>query len=148
MKDRSALVRSFNGKTDENGGYENDDAQKAVVLLANMRLLSTGYNIQGANNVCIFDLPWTPDQWDQTVGRAYRSGQTREVHVKSFVALGNGIEGRIYYAFQTHQEVTELSFNITNGENEKRELAKERLKRLAYIEEKAREARQKELDEA
>jgi hypothetical protein len=116
---RGELVRSFNRVRDDNGKYENEDAAKARVLISNMRLLATGYNIQRANNICIFDLPWTPDQCTQTIGRGYRSGQTRTVHVKTFVALGNGIEGRIYNAFQTHQEVTELSFSITNGENEK-----------------------------
>jgi SNF2 family DNA or RNA helicase len=136
---RGALVRSFNELTDDDGKYENPDAGKARVLIANMKLLSTGYNIQRANNVCIFDLPWTPDQWAQTVGRAYRSGQTRVVRVKTFVALGNGIEGRIYYALQTHKEVTDLSFNITNGENEKKENEKREQEQRAFVRQKRQE---------
>jgi SNF2 family DNA or RNA helicase len=139
------LVRSFNEKTDEKDKYENEDAHNALVLIANMRLLSTGYNIQEANNICIFDMPWTPDQWHQTVGRGYRSGQTRVTHVKSLVALGNGIEGKIYYAFQTHQEVTDLSFNITNGEKEKKEIEREELRRRARLE---KEKQDRDMSEA
>jgi SNF2 family DNA or RNA helicase len=142
-KDRGALVRSFSARADENEKYENEEAYKAVVLISNMKLLATGYNIQEANNICIFDLPWTPDQWDQTVGRGYRSGQDREVHVKTLVALGNGIEARIYNAFQMHKEVTDLSFNITNGESEKKEAETKRL-RLVKLQRERLERQERE----
>jgi len=150
-KDRGALVRSFSARADEDENYENQEAYEAVVLISNMKLLATGYNIQEANNICIFDLPWTPDQWDQTVGRGYRSGQDRDVHVKTLVALGNGIEARIYYAFQVHKEVTDFSFNITNGESEKKEaerlrrrLAKQARERLEVLERERVEREERE----
>jgi SNF2 family DNA or RNA helicase len=123
MLKRAQIVRSFNAQRVEvdNKGtleYENPTAAKARVLIANMDLLATGYNIQRANNICIFDIPWTSDKVDQTIGRGYRSGQTRNTHVKTLIAIGNGIERKIYEAFKLHRDVTELSFSITNREKE------------------------------
>jgi hypothetical protein len=139
------LIRSFNGQKDENDKYENQAAHEAVVLIGNMKLLGTGYNIQEANNVCIFDLPWTPDQRDQTIGRCYRSGQNRVVHVKSFVAPGNGIEGKIYHAFIMHKEVTDLSFTITSGQAESAALLQEKKAHRERLAEEERLALEKDL---
>jgi len=54
------------------------------------------------------------------------------------VALGNGIERRIYNAFQTHQEVTELSFSITNREN-KKQIERQRQEQQALVKKKRQE---------
>jgi hypothetical protein len=123
MIERNALIRSFDGVrcggTDDQPTYENQEAGRSRVLVASMTLLSTGYNISRASNVCIFDLPWTPDKSEQTIGRAYRSGQTREVFVKALWSSGNGIERSLHSAMNLHHEVKSFSYDITTGEQEK-----------------------------
>ena len=56
-------------------------------------LLSTGTggegrNLQFANTVINFDLPWNPMRLEQRVGRVHRIGQTREVFVFNFCQGG------------------------------------------------------------
>lgn len=57
-------------------------------------LLSTGSggegrNLQFANTVINFDLPWSPMRLEQRVGRVHRIGQTREVFVFNFCQQGS-----------------------------------------------------------
>ena len=42
---RGELVRSFNRVYNNNGKYKNKDATNTRVLISNIRLLTTGYNI-------------------------------------------------------------------------------------------------------
>ncbi len=56
-------------------------------------LLSTGSggegrNLQFANTVVNFDLPWNPMRLEQRVGRVHRIGQTQEVFVFNFCQAG------------------------------------------------------------
>ena len=56
-------------------------------------LLSTGSggegrNLQCADTVVNFDLPWNPMRLEQRVGRAHRIGQTKEVFVFNFCQAG------------------------------------------------------------
>ncbi len=56
-------------------------------------LLSTGSggegrNLQFANTVINFDLPWNPMRLEQRVGRVHRIGQTRDVFVFNFCQQG------------------------------------------------------------
>jgi SNF2 family DNA or RNA helicase len=56
-------------------------------------LLSTGSggegrNLQFANTVVNFDLPWNPMRLEQRVGRVHRIGQTKEVFVLNFCQAG------------------------------------------------------------
>jgi SNF2 family DNA or RNA helicase len=47
-----------------------------------------GRNLQFANTVINFDLPWNPMRLEQRVGRVHRIGQTREVFVFNFCQQG------------------------------------------------------------
>jgi superfamily II DNA/RNA helicase len=53
-----------------------------------------GRNLQFANVLVNYDLPWNPMKIEQRIGRLHRIGQTREVHVYSFCARGSA-EDRI-----------------------------------------------------
>jgi SNF2 family DNA or RNA helicase len=53
-----------------------------------------GRNLQFANVLVNYDLPWNPMKIEQRIGRLHRIGQTREVHVYSFCAQGSA-EDRI-----------------------------------------------------
>jgi hypothetical protein len=51
-----------------------------------------GLNLQCANIVINYELPWNPNRMEQRIGRVYRYGQTKPVHVYNFMA-SNTIEG-------------------------------------------------------
>jgi len=51
-----------------------------------------GCNLQFANVLVNFDLPWNPMSIEQRIGRLHRIGQTREVHVFSLCSKGSAEE--------------------------------------------------------
>ena len=53
-----------------------------------------GRNLQFANTLVNFDLPWNPMRIEQRVGRIHRIGQTREVFIFNFCTAGS-LEARI-----------------------------------------------------
>jgi SNF2 family DNA or RNA helicase len=53
-----------------------------------------GHNLQFANTLVNFDLPWNPMKIEQRVGRIHRIGQTREVFVFNLCAAGS-LEARL-----------------------------------------------------
>ena len=48
-----------------------------------------GRNLQFANMLVNYDLPWNPMKIEQRIGRVHRIGQSREVHVYSLCAKGS-----------------------------------------------------------
>ena len=53
-----------------------------------------GHNLQFANTLINFDLPWNPMRIEQRVGRIHRIGQTREVFVFNMCTVGS-LEQRV-----------------------------------------------------
>lgn len=53
-----------------------------------------GLNLQFANIIINYDLPWNPMKIEQRCGRADRIGQTRDVHIYNFI-VGDTIENRV-----------------------------------------------------
>jgi SNF2 family DNA or RNA helicase len=51
-----------------------------------------GRNLQFANVLVNYDLPWNPMKIEQRIGRLHRIGQTREVRVFSLCAKGSAEE--------------------------------------------------------
>ncbi len=64
------------------------------VLLLSLRAGGTGLNLTRANHVFHFDRWWNPAVEDQASDRAYRIGQTKNVHVHRLVCAGT-IEDKI-----------------------------------------------------
>ncbi|KAH8114900.1 P-loop containing nucleoside triphosphate hydrolase protein [Phellopilus nigrolimitatus] len=62
----------------------------------------TGLNLTGANKVVIFDPNWNPAHDLQAMDRAYRFGQTRDVHV--YRLLGAGSIEELIYARQVYKQ--------------------------------------------
>ncbi|KIJ61227.1 hypothetical protein HYDPIDRAFT_97032 [Hydnomerulius pinastri MD-312] len=62
----------------------------------------TGLNLTGANKVVIFDPNWNPAHDLQAMDRAYRFGQTRDVHV--YRLLGAGSIEELIYARQLYKQ--------------------------------------------
>ena len=53
-----------------------------------------GHNLQFANTLINFDLPWNPMRIEQRIGRVHRIGQTREVFIFNLCTAGS-IEQRV-----------------------------------------------------
>ena len=53
-----------------------------------------GQNLQFANTLVNFDLPWNPMKIEQRIGRIHRIGQTRDVFIFNLCAVGS-LEARM-----------------------------------------------------
>ncbi len=53
-----------------------------------------GLNLQFANIIINYDLPWNPMKIEQRCGRADRIGQTRDVHIYNFI-VSDTVESRV-----------------------------------------------------
>ncbi|RXW14291.1 hypothetical protein EST38_g11564 [Candolleomyces aberdarensis] len=80
---------------------ERDDALNDIandseyeVMLISMKAGGVGLNITACNHVIVFDPWWNPYVEEQAIARAYRRGQTRDVHVYRIVCP-KSIEDRI-----------------------------------------------------
>lgn len=62
------------------------------VIILSTTAVGFGVNIQAANHVIHFTRPWNPAKEDQATDRAYRIGQTRDVHVYCPTVVGVGYE--------------------------------------------------------
>lgn len=61
---------------------------KARVLLASIKACGMGINLTEASRVILLDLVWNPSCTKQAIGRAFRIGQKKVVHVYQLVAHG------------------------------------------------------------
>jgi SNF2 family DNA or RNA helicase len=68
---------------------------------------SEGRNLQFAQAVCNFDLPWNPMKIEQRIGRLSRIGQTRDVHVFNLVAAGT-LEASVLHLLEAKLNMFEL----------------------------------------
>lgn len=60
-------------------------------LVGNISAMGTGLNLQAGHRIVFLDAAWSPAQNRQAIGRCYRAGQTRPVHV-SFASLAGSID--------------------------------------------------------
>lgn len=65
---------------------EDFQAGKNRVLVGTYGAMGVGINLQQASLIILLDLPWTPDDLDQAIGRAHRHGQQNPVHVIRLLA--------------------------------------------------------------
>lgn len=79
-------------------GPEKDQAvarlREEVDVMVATEVGGEGRNLQFANVLVNYDLPWNPMKIEQRIGRVHRIGQTRDVHVYTFCAKGSA-EDRI-----------------------------------------------------
>ena len=83
---RYALFRGDMSRADKDAAIAHfrDDAD----VLLSTGSGGEGRNLQFANTVVNFDLPWNPMRLEQRVGRVHRIGQTQEVFVFNFCQAG------------------------------------------------------------
>ncbi|KAL5520387.1 hypothetical protein ACEPAG_9611 [Sanghuangporus baumii] len=79
----------------------NNDPEIYVFLISTLAG-GTGLNLTSANKVVIFDPNWNPAHDLQAMDRAYRFGQTRDVHV--YRLLGAGSIEELIYARQVYKQ--------------------------------------------
>ena len=86
------------------GGVPRDERRKIQELFWNDKrllvLLATdaageGINLQNANLMVNYDLPWNPNRLEQRFGRIHRIGQTEVCHLWNLVATGTR-EGEVF----------------------------------------------------
>jgi len=68
-----------------------------------------GLNLQAANCVMNFDLPWNPMRIEQRIGRVHRVTQKRDVHVRNLIAV-NTIDENVYWLLKDKLAMFELLF--------------------------------------
>jgi SNF2 family DNA or RNA helicase len=76
-------------KSDVLNVFKNDP--ETQVLLINLKSGSCGLNLTEANHVIIMEPYWNDSEYQQAINRAYRIGQTKEVHVYN-ISIKNSIE--------------------------------------------------------
>ncbi|MGQ4876116.1 MAG: helicase-related protein [Promethearchaeia archaeon] len=84
IKQKQIIIERFAPYANEAKEYYD---QNNIEILISTDTLSEGVNLQDANGVINYDLPWNPMQIVQRVGRVNRIGNEKEVFVKNFVPI-------------------------------------------------------------
>ncbi|TDL26985.1 hypothetical protein BD410DRAFT_836072 [Rickenella mellea] len=90
----------------------NNDPEVYIFLISTLAG-GTGLNLTGANKVVIFDPNWNPAHDLQAMDRAYRFGQTRDVHVYRLLGAGS-IEELIYGRQVYKQQQMKIGYEASN----------------------------------
>jgi len=106
------------------------------IFILSLKAGGVGLNLTAANHVFHFDRWWNPAVENQASDRAFRIGQTRNVHVHKFVCVGT-LEEQID---QMIERKIELSENIIgSGEQWLTEFSGRRLKDVLRLRQTAME---------
>lgn len=84
------LNRDLRRKAQEN--FKNN---KDIVILLATDAAGEGVNLQNANLMINYDLPWNPNRLEQRFGRIHRIGQTEVCHLWNLVAMDT-MEGGVF----------------------------------------------------
>lgn len=101
-KKRLEIVDEFNANND------------LKILVCNLKVGSTGLNIQSANKVIVNDMDWVPSNMLQAEDRAWRIGQKRDVEA-IYPIYDNTVEEILY---QTIEKKIEIISTIVEGKSE------------------------------
>ena len=95
------------------GGVKRDDRRKiqeafrfdpTVLVLIATDAAGEGVNLQNANLMVNYDLPWNPNRLEQRFGRIHRIGQTEVCHLWNMVAAETR-EGQVFHRLLEKLEV-------------------------------------------
>ncbi|MDP4099360.1 DEAD/DEAH box helicase [Paenibacillus sp. P96] len=84
------------------------------VFILSIKAGGVGLNLTAANHVFHFDRWWNPAVENQATDRAYRMGQTKDVQVYKFIALGT-LEERIDEMLESKQQLSDQVISSTEG---------------------------------
>ncbi|OGM18049.1 hypothetical protein A2685_02500 [Candidatus Woesebacteria bacterium RIFCSPHIGHO2_01_FULL_37_10] len=83
-------------------------------LLITTEAGAEGLNLQFANIVINFDLPWNPQRIEQRIGRCHRYGQKLDVMVINFLNKRNYADQRVYELLKEKIKLFGNLFNFTD----------------------------------
>jgi superfamily II DNA or RNA helicase len=101
------------------GGVNRDERRKRQEMFRShpeVRVLiatdaaGEGVNLQNANLMVNYDLPWNPNRLEQRFGRIHRIGQNQVCHLWNLVAKETR-EGEVYHRLLTKLETINAAFN-------------------------------------
>ncbi|BFZ60083.1 hypothetical protein YB2330_001105 [Saitoella coloradoensis] len=129
-EDNKVQCKSLTGVTpmlsrqNDIAAFNND--QSTTLYLISAKAGGVGLNITGASRVILFDPDWNPVWDEQSVGRAYRLGQTKPVYVYRFVTAGS-YEDRM---FKSNLHKSGLSLRVVDSRNPRAAAARKELRKL------------------
>lgn len=93
---------------------ELEPSEQPNVFVLSLKAGGVGLNLTAANHVFHFDRWWNPAVENQATDRAYRMGQTRDVQVHKFIALGT-LEERIDEMLESKQQLSDNVISSSEG---------------------------------
>ena len=90
-----------------------NDPQGPRVFVLSLKAGGSGLNLPRANHVIHYDRWWNPAVENQATDRAFRIGQTRDVHVHKMICAGT-LEDRIDLMIEAKQETAEQVVGATS----------------------------------
>ena len=90
-----------------------DDPDGPQVFVLSLRAGGSGLNLPRANHVVHYDRWWNPAVENQATDRAFRIGQTRDVHVHKLICAGT-LEDRIDQMIEIKQETADQVVGSTS----------------------------------
>ena len=92
--------------------FENDSDGPQVFVLS-LKAGGSGLNLPRANHVVHYDRWWNPAVENQATDRAFRIGQTKDVHVHKLICVGT-LEDRIDHMIEMKQETADQVVGTTS----------------------------------
>ena len=102
-------IYEVSGQKSELPPHEEWDKLKNSVTLVQYMAGSAGIELQYANLVIFYTPTYSLQDYEQSLGRAYRNGQTKKVTVYQFITK-NSIESEIYKALKEKKDFTDELF--------------------------------------
>jgi SNF2 family DNA or RNA helicase len=124
---RDRMIEQFQFNAGELTSRDEGPSEQPNVFILSLKAGGVGLNLTAANHVFHFDRWWNPAVENQATDRAYRMGQTRDVQVHKFIALGT-LEERIDEMLESKQQLSDNV--IASSEGWITELSTEALKDL------------------
>lgn len=85
VEEKERMIKRFAPRA--NDGWREVDKLGELMILVSTDSLSEGVNLQDADGVVNYDLPWNPMRIVQRVGRVNRIGNEKDIFVKNFVPV-------------------------------------------------------------
>ncbi len=82
--------------------------------------INYGLNIQFCRFVVNYDMPLKPTIYDQRIGRLYRKGQEKDVHIYNFY-VADTVEEKIYEQFEAKKELIDTIMDLDDEQRTKLE---------------------------
>lgn len=114
---RDRMIEQFQTpapSSDEAARTDLSPSDQPNVFILSLKAGGVGLNLTAANHVFHFDRWWNPAVENQATDRAYRMGQTRDVQVHKFIALGT-LEERIDEMLENKQQLSDNVISSSEG---------------------------------